>query len=282
MGRPPDCDCRCGPVNPPDPPSTCSCPDKGWYEQFQSATREKLLVIQICNDNNARDDDVIVKLNGTIIDPNLDLNENRPVGKIYVSDSTVIDDNDPLLICRGENHAQLEFSPTLLYPAATNAITTELLNDNNNGNRGGVIVISYDYPYVAGQGCVIFDDIYGGPPDTFNFKLCKQPFTVTMGQASLGEPYLVRWRESPDGALPGNQVANGSIFNVYEGVDIEFYIELYDLSCNGGFLIPSLWQYRTPGGSWTNNAGGFSSNTPFPYTVTGDVEIRPVFSCAFA
>ena len=176
MGRPPDCNCFCG---PPPPPLDCDCPELGSWGQFTNAALHpdggRILVIQICNTNGARDDNMRIFLNGTSLGI-VDHNSNTRTGIIFVSNPSVtIDDNDSLLVCQGENHQQVGFNPSILdaHPLF-NAITARTVQKNNNGNNGELVIASYPMPYTPGDGCVLMQRSWSDAESwNYQFQLCE-------------------------------------------------------------------------------------------------------------
>jgi hypothetical protein len=197
MGRPSDCNCFCGGgiVQPIDPPplsqyGNCDCLFGGhtfWdsfsygylflRRFFSSQAVDTLItdspygfiVIQVCNYNSGTDDAFTVFLNNSQIDSYLDLGQDARVGKIYKGwdnawgSAPVIDDDDPLLLCQGENHTQVTFDVDLTLNGR-NTLTASQAQDNNQGNFGYIRIIFYRYPYTRGNGCVIVDWEYQDAP----------------------------------------------------------------------------------------------------------------------
>ena len=176
MGRPPsDCNCFCGPPPPPPPPLDCDCPELGTWEQFQGVGKERILVIQICNSNSARDDNMRIFLNNTELGI-VNHDSNTRTGIIFVSEPLVtIDDSDSLLVCQGEGHQQVGFNPNILnqYPLI-NSITAETVKPNFNGNYGELVVASYPTPYTSGGGCILFKRTWSAAERwDYRFSLCE-------------------------------------------------------------------------------------------------------------
>jgi hypothetical protein len=257
---------------------------------FQETGKQKILVIQVCNTNSARDDNFQVFLNGTEIDAFLDLNANSKVGAIYISDSgTFIDDDDPLLLCQNEGHGQSSFSPTILNAFPTdNCITTTRVQNNNNGNYGGVRVISYDYPYVRGQGCIEGTYDYGGQPWDICFDLCPPATTIRFSIVDTngdGLPlYVAELTSNPTD--PYDTYIAGDEFTVANDSDLRFIRT--DSRCYAPNVTnEGTWHYRVDGGSWVDT--GITTNqsqvVPLDLSTLGSpslVELTPNYTCDVA
>lgn len=275
MGRPPDCHCHCGAVTPAPPGGSCpDCP--GNHAQYQTGSIEKVLVIQVCNTNSSPDDSFVVSLNGTQIDGALELGFASKVGQIYKTHaSTTIDDNDPLLLCQGQAHDQNSIGADLLlaYPSG-NAITSTQLVDNGSGNFGGIRVISYDYPYISGSGCVVEDFEYGAAPWNYSFDLCETPNVVTLSvNGTISHNYIV----SIDSV---NYNYQDSVSKT-TGETVTFEFISTDLTCPGGSLGGGNWWVKVGSGAWTNT--GTATSVDLEYTMPSDtLKVWPDHFCILA
>jgi hypothetical protein len=284
MGRPPDCNCNCDIyVDPPPPefPPLGSCPAiahliseycPGWYEQFNPITGDpdKFLAIQFCNTNFAKDDDVSVYLNGSLIDPYLNLTANAPVGAIYLSNGTSISDNDPLLRCPGEGHKQVSFSPTLLRIDQTeNVVSTSLESSNDAGNQGTVRIIAYNYPYSPGVGCIVEQQPYFDPPSPIRFDLCEKAVEVRL-RISKNDYSGDEWPASQIQIEINN--SSEFLYNIVEGPGSTFYATpgqsvRFEMTYDGRSAPSSsnIWYVRLEGGDWIST--GVSTQFPLQYTI---------------
>jgi hypothetical protein len=280
MGRPPDCHCHCGAALPPSPVPGASCPDcPGNHAQYQTGTEEKMLVIQVCNTNSSPDDTFVVSLNGTVIDGALELGFSSKVGAIYKTQNVTIDDDDPLLLCPNQSHDQNPIGANLLlaYPSS-NVITSTQGVDNGQGNFGGIRVISYDYPYVAGEGCVVEDFEYGSAPWNYSFDLCEVPKTVTLSVSDDNSPISHGYVVSIDSVNYGYQ---GSVDKT-AGDTVVFEFISTGLHCRGGGRkVLGGWFVKVGSGPWTNT--GQLVAFPLHYTMPNDtLDVWPDHGCAFA
>jgi len=236
-----------------------------------------MLVIQVCNTNNAPDDIFVVSLNGTVIDAALDLGFSSKVGAIYKTQNVTIDDDDPLLLCPNQSHDQNPIGANLLlaYPSS-NVITSTQHTDNSNGNFGGIRVISYDYPYVAGEGCVVEDFEYGDAPWNYSFDLCEVPKTVTLSVSDDNSPISHSYVVSIDSV---NYAYQDSVDKT-AGDTVTFEFISTGLHCQGG-LGGGRWFVKVGSGPWTNT--GQLVAFPLNYTMPSDtLEVWPDHFCVLA
>jgi len=284
MGRPPDCHCHCGTVTPAPTGGSCpGCP--GNHAQYQTGSVEKVLVLQICNTNSSLDDSFTVSLNGTQIDANLDLGVSSQVGIIYKTHASVtIDDNDPLLLCLGQSHPQISIDANLLLAhPSSNVITSTQLVDNGAGNFGGIRVISYDYPYIAGEGCVVEDFDYGDAPWNYSFDLCETPNEVTL--RTFAVPLTHTWAIRVDGTVLAHNSSYPNSVEKTAGDNMEFDFLSSTLTCPGGSrLVYSTWWVKVGSGAypdWTDT--GVSVFSTLNYTMPSDsLAVWPDHWCVWA
>lgn len=300
MGRPPSCHCHCTPTEPPEP-GLCPCPKKGSWEQFQvsgvnGGGKERLLVMQICNSNSARDDNMKIILNGTTIDEVLDHNSNSRTGAIYVSHvGATISDLDNILVCPGENHEQISFDPNILNAWPTNnAVTAETVQENNNGNYGRIVIASFPYPYVKDEGCIILDQSWGYAEKwNYQFSLCPPVAPVNFVEP---DQFYLDYTVEVDGKI----YKNGESVNLTIGESYTFSLIGTENAAGcqgeiGKFYGP--WRGRSPatGGQGDSSGdtalGAICPISPFQnscqcdltYTIPANgLDIWPEVSCVFA
>jgi len=273
MGRPPDCHCHCGAALPPSPGGG-GCPDcPGHHAQYQTDTLEKILVIQVCNTNSSQDDTFQVFLNGEQIDAALELGFPSKVGSIYKTHaSTTINDNDPLLLCQGQSHFQGPLSQTALlaYPSG-NVITANQVVDNGSGNFGGIRVISYDYPYSSGVGCIVEDFDYGDAPDwNYSFDLCEEPNLVYASGDTSGGSFPYTFVINVSDPLENLEYKDDILHPVEStprtaGTSLTFNLVSTNLP-----VRPSWTDWRIKIGSGVWQSTGVETDTPLVYTMPND------------
>lgn len=141
------------------------------YSQFylteNKGCADKVLVIQVCNSNAAKDDNFDVILNGVNIG-SLILDTDAQVGSVFIAGDGDIVGAD--FACPIDNMVVYRFSSTLLR-IGTNTLRMENIAISNNGNFGSIGIRSY-----TKNGTSLFDPITidnltysGGDGESFDF-----------------------------------------------------------------------------------------------------------------
>jgi hypothetical protein len=164
----------------PTPP-TPECPDR-------------ILVIQVCNVNSAKDDNFEVYLNNVLIGE-LDLSQDAQVGSLFIGASgyTV---TEPDFVCPLTLMTNYYFDAQSIVSAGTNTIYMKNIQENDNGNYGKVQIRNY---LISGDNelidpCFVADLEYSGPTGadfslSFNYESCCQgPPTPTPTPTPTPEP----------------------------------------------------------------------------------------------
>ena len=201
---------------------------KSAEDQAAPSCPDRAVVIQVCNQNSARDDNFNVFLNGTYIGF-LDLSQNDQVGSIMIATTNT---NANVLVgdfaCPLTLMQTYRFNPSLLL-FGPNTLEMRNAQVNNNGNAGTVSIRNYeviDNDLI--NPCVIADLTYSGTNGAsftmvFNYTACcpgeldetiiatKDTYTTTFGSGLSGANILV------NDSLNGNSVtiSNVSITQVY-------------------------------------------------------------------
>jgi hypothetical protein len=138
----------------------------------------RIMVIQICNSNSAKDDNFDIYLNNTYIGF-LDLSQNAQVGSIFIGNTnTSYVVAQPDFTCPLSGMVNYWFDGNSIVNQGTNTIFMKNVQNNNNGNYGVVQVRNYE---ILGNGlinpCVVSNLIYQGASGedfelTFDFEDC--------------------------------------------------------------------------------------------------------------
>ena len=170
---------------------------------------DKVLVIQICNENAVTDDNFDVLLNNTKIGE-VDLNQNARIGSFFIGSTNTdisITGLEDGFLCSISDMVVYRFDPSLLYEG-TNTIFMKNTQLNNSGNAGSIGIRNYT---LTGNNlsdpCDIQDLTFAGPNGVnfvkeFTFNTCcanldcsqitfsgfsvSQSGTVTQGSADIG------------------------------------------------------------------------------------------------
>lgn len=190
--------------------------------QVAPSCPDRAVVVQVCNQNSAMDDNFNVFLNGTYIGF-LDLSQNAQVGSIMIAttntnlDVLVGDFACPLTLMQ-----TYRFDPNLLL-FGSNTLEMRNVQNNNSGNAGTVSIRNYevvDNDLI--NPCIIADLVYGGASGasfTMNFiytACCpgeteetivafKDTYTADFGVGITGENILV------NDSLNGNSVTISNV-----------------------------------------------------------------------
>jgi len=197
------------------------------------------VVIQICNENSARDDNFDIILNGTQIGA-VDLNTNAQVGSVFIADinpGLVISSSD--FACPLAGMVQYNFTETLLQ--SVNSLQMINTQNNGNGNFGTIGIRNYEVVTDATTGvqslanpCVIDDLTYSMPSGqdasfTFNYDECCPGDTTptpsgdckeyTVSTTGSGSPYSYTDCEGVvrEGAVGGASGMDADTFCALEG-----------------------------------------------------------------
>ena len=202
---------------------------KSAEDQAAPSCPDRAVVIQVCNQNSAKDDNFEVYLNGTYIGF-LDLSQDAQVGSVMIATT-----NPNLDVLVGDFACPLNlmqtyrFDPNLLL-FGLNTLQMKNVQNNNNGNRGTVSIRNYeivDNDLI--NPCVVADLEYGyalsGVDFTMNFTYTaccpgeldetiiafKDTYTASFGAGIAGQNILV------NDSLNGNSVtiSNVTINQVY-------------------------------------------------------------------
>jgi hypothetical protein len=104
---------------------------------------DKVFVLQVCNENSARDDNFDLYLNNQFIGA-LDLNQNAQVGSIFIgSTDTNKVITQPDFICPLDNMVVYYFNPLFL-TTGLNTIFMDNTQSNGNGNAGTIQIRNYE------------------------------------------------------------------------------------------------------------------------------------------
>lgn len=162
----------------------CSCSDSGGgcfkpecYDTLnfnyncgsENPCPERVIVIEVCNTNAIRDDNIEVILNGNSIGI-LDFTLNDYTGYFLIGDDseTILDKNESSIsFCKITSSY---FNKNLIKSGA-NEIKTKLIKSNGSGNAGSFNIRSYlKYNGKLICGCDIQKVSYGNPPQTLPFQ----------------------------------------------------------------------------------------------------------------
>ena len=141
---------------------------------------DRVVVIEVCDTNAARDDNIRVTLNGTVIADVLDFSKDERNGYFLISDpdATLEASESSISNCHGTSPglpiSVKRFSPDSI-KGGTNTINVKIVQQNFNGNAGAFNVRSYvkrDGKLICG--CFIQSNIaYGAEGDyTFTYDNC--------------------------------------------------------------------------------------------------------------
>lgn len=104
---------------------------------------DRVLVIQICNDNSVTDDNFDIYLNGTKIG-DVDLNADAQIGSLFIASSnTDLTITDPDFVCELDDMVVHRFNPDLLY-SGTNTLYLKNTQDNGSANAFTIGVRNYE------------------------------------------------------------------------------------------------------------------------------------------
>lgn len=210
---------------------------------------DKVLVIQICNENAAIDDNFDVLLNNTKIGE-VDLNQNARIGSFFIGSTNTdisITGLEDGFLCSISDMVVYRFDPSLLYEG-TNTLFMKNTQLNNNGNAGSIGIRNYT---LTGNNlsnpCDIQDLFYSGTTGVnfvqeFTFNTCcanldcsqitfsgfsvSQSGTVTQGSADIGTILST---------TPSSVSANTSTSPV--SVDLSVSVEVPEPYVNAGQTI---------------------------------------------
>ena len=119
----------------------CGCSVKTTYQPVPDCS-DRVMVFQVCNSNNAKDDDFEVLLNGIIIGK-LNLNSNDKVGSVFIaSNDHNIKIVEPDFTCPLSNMNVYFFDPTIV-KFGNNKITMNNIFKNKNQNMGTIEIRNY-------------------------------------------------------------------------------------------------------------------------------------------
>jgi hypothetical protein len=141
---------------------------------------DRVVVIEVCDTNAARDDNIRVTLNGTVIADVLDFSKDERNGYFLISDpdATLEASESSIPSCHGTSPglpiSVKRFSPDSI-KGGINTINVKIVQQNNNGNAGAFNVRSYvkrNGKLICG--CSIQSNItYGAEGDyTFTYDNC--------------------------------------------------------------------------------------------------------------
>ena len=170
---------------------------------------DKVLVIQICNENAAVDDNFDVLLNNTKIGE-VDLNQDARIGSFFIGSTNTdisITGLEDGFLCSIDDMVVYRFDPSLLYEG-TNTLFMKNTQLNNNGNAGSIGIRNYSLDgNNLSDPCDIQDLFYSGTTGVnfvqeFTFNTCcanldcsqitfsgfsvSESGTVTAGTADIG------------------------------------------------------------------------------------------------
>ena len=173
----PNCGCSCGEL---------PCQECGWECQTHSCIptqgipgcTNRILVIQVCNSNSAKDDNFDVYLNNVLIG-SLDLNQDAQIGSVFIginnSGYTV---TQPDFVCPLSGMTNYWFDASSVVNTGSNTIFMKNTQNNNNGNYGQIQIRNY---LIDGQDlidpCFVANLEYSGPSGDdftidFNYEFC--------------------------------------------------------------------------------------------------------------
>jgi len=133
---------------------------------------DRVFVMQICNSNEARDDNFNIFLNGSLIG-SVDLNQNALVGSLFIGSITPVTFDTLDATCPIENMVIYYFNPAIIQ--FNNIVDMINIQNNHNGNEGIIEVRNY---FNSGgtlvNSCYIADVIYEGDS---GLDILNLPFT---------------------------------------------------------------------------------------------------------
>jgi hypothetical protein len=154
------------PLPPPPPPPTPPPPTPPLPDTTPPVAKidcpDRVLVFQVCNSNNKKDDNFDFYLNGHLLGK-LDLSSDLPVGSVFIAS---LDRNkkitSPDFVCSIDNMKVFYFNPAYVN-AGTNRIEMINTQSNNNYNKGTIGIRNY---LISGNnlispcmvGDIVFDD----------------------------------------------------------------------------------------------------------------------------
>jgi hypothetical protein len=152
--------------------SCCSCSSARAPE-----CPDRVLVFQICNSNNARDDDFDIYLNNKKIG-SVYLNTDDQVGSAFIAstDNRILI-RDPDFTCPLSKMKIFYFDPSIVR-YGINTIQMRNIQNNNNSNRGSIDIRNYLMrDFGLRSPCKVADLSYGGSSGesfitTFNYTRC--------------------------------------------------------------------------------------------------------------
>ena len=210
---------------------------------------DKVVVIQICNDNAAVDDNFDVLLNNTKIGE-VDLNQDARIGSFFIGSTNTdisITGLEDGFNCAIDDMVVYRFDPSLLYEG-DNTLFMKNTQNNGNGNAGSIGIRNYSLDgNDLSDPCDIQDLEYSGPSGNnfvkqFTFNTCcatldcsqitfsgfsiSQSGTVTQGTADIGTITTVS---------PSSVAANTSTSPI--SVDLSVIVEAPEPYLNAGETV---------------------------------------------
>ena len=210
---------------------------------------DKVVVIQICNDNAAVDDNFDVLLNNTKIGE-VDLNQDARIGSFFIGSTNTdisITGLEDGFNCAIDDMVVYRFDPSLLYEG-DNTLFMKNTQNNGNGNAGSIGIRNYSLDgNDLSDPCDIQDLEYAGPSGNnfvkqFTFNTCcatldcsqitfsgfsiSQSGTVTQGTADIGTITTVS---------PSSVAANTSTSPI--SVDLSVIVEAPEPYLNAGETV---------------------------------------------
>ena len=135
------------------------------------ACSDRVFVMQICNSNEARDDNFNIFLNGSLIG-SVDLNQDAYIGSLFIGSITPVTFETLDATCPLENMVIYYFNPAIIQ--FNNIVDMINIQDNDNGNEGTIEVRNYlNSGGTLVNSCYIADVEYGGPS---GFDILDLPF----------------------------------------------------------------------------------------------------------
>jgi len=136
------------------------------------ACSDRIFVMQICNSNEALDDNFNIFLNGSLIG-SVDLNQDAYIGSLFIGSITPVTFETLDAICPLENMVIYYFNPAIIQ--FNNIVDMINIQNNHNGNEGIIEVRNY---FNSGgtlvNSCYIADVIYEGDS---GLDILNLPFT---------------------------------------------------------------------------------------------------------